>query len=205
MKGLLLKDFYTLRKTMKVFLLMLLIFSFTPNMQMTSFAIVYSAMLPITALAYDERSKWDELAAMMPYTAHELVFSKYLLGYLAILGASVLSVAAQFSLSAFGSGVFGMEELISLLLMVCIASIMMSVNLPFLFKLGVERGRLVFFGIISVMIFVGMMMKDYIAQLMDSQIFSSPLPLILGVLCLSLALNIASSMISEKLYLSKRK
>ena len=37
-----------------------------------SFAFVYSAMLPITAMAYDERSKWDKLAAMMPYSKRSI-------------------------------------------------------------------------------------------------------------------------------------
>ena len=84
MKGLLLKDYYTLLKQVRFYLIFLLIFTIIPNMNLSSIAIVYAAMLPITVIAFDERSKWDQLAAMMPYTERELVFSKYVLGYIAV-------------------------------------------------------------------------------------------------------------------------
>ncbi|MEA4890523.1 MAG: ABC-2 transporter permease [Clostridiaceae bacterium] len=73
MKGLLLKDYYTLFKQAKIFILLILVFAVMPGESMTSFAVVYAAMLPITALAYDERAKWDSLAAMMPYSVRNIV------------------------------------------------------------------------------------------------------------------------------------
>ena len=73
MKGLLLKDWYTLIKQMKIMLVLMLVFACVPDYSMDAFAVVYTAMLPVTALAYDERSKWDELAAMLPYSVREIV------------------------------------------------------------------------------------------------------------------------------------
>ena len=95
MKGLLLKDCFTLVKQMKIFLLIIIVFSLVPGYSMSAFAIVYSALLPMSALAYDERSKWDSLAAMMPYRPRDMVLSKYLLGVGAVLAAVVLSFIAQ--------------------------------------------------------------------------------------------------------------
>ena len=80
MKGLLLKDWYTLIKQMKIMLVLMLVFACVPGYSMAAFAVVYAAMLPVTALAYDERSKWDELAAMLPYSVREIVGGKYVLG-----------------------------------------------------------------------------------------------------------------------------
>lgn len=80
MKGLLLKDWYTLIKQMKIMLVLMLVFACVPGYSMAAFAVVYAAMLPVTALAYDERSKWDELAAMLPYSVKEIVGGKYVLG-----------------------------------------------------------------------------------------------------------------------------
>lgn len=57
MKALIKKDFFTVLKSMKVFLLLFLLFAIIPDSSASSFAIVYAAMLPLTALAYDERSK----------------------------------------------------------------------------------------------------------------------------------------------------
>ena len=92
MKGLLLKDWYTLTRQLKFILAMLVFFSILPGYSTVSFALVYAAMLPITALAYDERSKWDELAAMMPYSVRELVLSKYILGLLCFIAMIVIFV-----------------------------------------------------------------------------------------------------------------
>ena len=51
---------------------------------------VYAALLPVTALAWDEQSKWDGLAKMMPYSKFELVFSKYTVGYISVAAAAAL-------------------------------------------------------------------------------------------------------------------
>ena len=75
MKGLLIKDRKTLLKQMKVMLAITALLACVPSTYMSAFALFYAAMLPITALAYDERAKWDELAAMMPYTAKAIVGS----------------------------------------------------------------------------------------------------------------------------------
>ena len=91
-KALLLKDWLVLSRQMKVFLVLIAVFSAVPVLSVSSFAIVYSAMLPYTAMAFDERDKWDRLAAMMPYRESDLVLSKYLLGYAGLAG--VLAVAA---------------------------------------------------------------------------------------------------------------
>ncbi|HPF18706.1 MAG TPA: ABC-2 transporter permease [Bacillota bacterium] len=156
MKGLLLKDFYTLVVQMKLFLLMIAIFTLVPNFSMSGFAIVYAAMLPITALAYDERSKWTQLAAMMPYTPTELVVSKYILGYATVAGAFVLSLIAQTVIGSLkGSPIGGMDVLV-VFITANIALLIQAANLPLIFHFGVEKGRLLFMGIIAAMVMIGM-------------------------------------------------
>ena len=80
MKALIKKDIFTVLKSMKVFLVIIILFSIIPGFSASSFAVVYASMLPLTALAYDERSKWDTLAATMPYSPWQIVGSKYALG-----------------------------------------------------------------------------------------------------------------------------
>ena len=65
MSALILKDFYVLWKQMRLFLLLLLVFSAIPGSFNSTFVVVYAAMLPYTAMAYDERSKWNQMAAML--------------------------------------------------------------------------------------------------------------------------------------------
>ena len=76
MKALLLKDTYVIWKQMKIFLIIILVFSAIPSGFNSAFAVIYAAMMPYTAMAYDERSKWDQMAAMMPYSARDVVLGK---------------------------------------------------------------------------------------------------------------------------------
>ncbi|MFA7461839.1 MAG: ABC-2 transporter permease [Anaerovoracaceae bacterium] len=168
MKGLLLKDFYTLVVQMKLFLLMIAIFTLVPNFSMSGFAIVYAAMLPITTLAYDERSKWTQLAAMMPYTPTELVVSKYILGYVTVAGAFALSLIAQAVIGSLkGSPIGGMDVLV-VFITAHIALLIQAANLPLIFHFGVEKGRLLFMGIIAAMVMIGMGAGTFLLTLFEN-------------------------------------
>ena len=145
MKALILKDSYVIWRQMKYFLVMILLFSVLPSGFNNAFAVVYASMLPYTALAYDERSKWDQLAAMMPYSTRDVVLGKYVFGWLCIGAAAVLSGLFQAALSlvihrAFLPGVMALSVLGG----VCI----LAISLPVMFRFGVEKGRLMMFLII---------------------------------------------------------
>ena len=145
MKALIIKDTYVIWRQMKYFLVLIFLFSALPSGFNNAFAVIYTSMLPYTALAYDERSKWDQLAAMMPYSTRDVVLSKYVFGWLCIGGAAVLSGLLQAALSlvidrAFLPGVMALSVLGAL----CI----LALSLPLMFRLGVERGRLGMFLII---------------------------------------------------------
>ena len=141
MKGLLLKDWYTLIKQMKIMLMLMLVFACVPGYSMAAFAVVYAAMLPVTALAYDERSKWDELAAMLPYSIKEIVGGKYVLGVTAVAAAGAVAAVAQLILSRFGWTQFDAEAAFALLFTACLALIMLAIYLPVMFRLASRRGE----------------------------------------------------------------
>lgn len=168
MKGLLLKDFYTLIGQMKIFLLMIAIFTLVPNFSMSGFAIVYAAMLPITALAYDERSKWTHLAAMMPYTPTELVVSKYILGYAMVAGAFALSLIAQAVMGLIKGAPIGGMDVFVVFVTANIALLIQAANLPLIFHFGVEKGRMLFMGIIATMVMIGMGAGTFLITLFEN-------------------------------------
>lgn len=145
MKALMQKDLYVLSRQMRFFLLVIVIFAVMPGNSMTTFSVVYAAMMPYTALAYDERSKWDQIAAMMPYTDGDIVLSKYLLGYLFVAAAAGIGMAAKLITRA-DSG--------SVLMGLCVGLLMMALTLPMMFRFGVEKGRM-FFILLMVGIAVG--------------------------------------------------
>lgn len=148
MSALLLKDYYVIFRQMKVFLLLILVFSCIPGTFYSTFAVVYAAMLPYTALAYDERSKWDQLAAMMPYSDRDIVLSKYVFGWIGVAIAAAATFVIQ-SVLAFVwlSDVTGPSVPV-ILLSVCVAVCILDITLPLMFRFGVEKGRLVMFLVI---------------------------------------------------------
>lgn len=143
MKGLLLKDLKTLGAQAKVLFLLLafyLVFSVAQrDYSMLSVMVsVFGAILPITALAYDERGKWERYALTMPISRRDLVLSKYLLGLLLLGGGFLLSVACQL---LGGAGV--LSAVVSALQSLSIGALMLSVTLLASFRFGVEKGRFV--------------------------------------------------------------
>lgn len=150
MKGLLLKDFYMLMKYCRVQLLIMLGFICISAWNSSeSFFLFYpcilSGMLPITLLSYDERSKWDKYSCTLPYTRAQLVSAKYLIGLFLQLAVLVLSGAARaYALIRSGSLVIGdfLMEMSALAMASCVCA---SVCLPFMFKMGVEKGRMAYY------------------------------------------------------------
>lgn len=167
MSGLLLKDFYTLIKQMKVFIAMIVIFSLLPNFSMTGFAIIYAAMLPITAMAYDERSKWHQLAAMMPYSVRDLVLSKYLLGYGTVGATFVMVLIARLILGAIKGQPAGGAELMTIFITANAALIIEAVNLPLMFRFGVEKGRMLLLVLVAMLVMAAMASVSLLSTLVD--------------------------------------
>lgn len=153
MKGLLLKDWYVLVRQMKLFGVMIILFALIPGMSMTAFAVMYASMLPYSSLAYDERSKWEMLAGMLPYKTGEIVLSKYVLGWITTGCAALLALGAQVAVGFAGAGLTS-EQLWTTGLTFCIALIIMAITLPLVFRFGVEKGRMLFL-VMFVFIMVG--------------------------------------------------
>lgn len=140
MKALLLKDGYVLCKQLKFLLLALIIFCVMPGLSASAFSMIYVIMLPITTLSYDERSKWNQLSAMMPYTSRQIVVSKYLLGY---IGAGAVALLSCISQVIFNRGVTE-DPVLTILMLPCVGAIILSVLLPVMIRLGTEKGRLAY-------------------------------------------------------------
>lgn len=150
MKGLLIKDFSVLTRQMRIFLVMIVVFAMLPStsINLSYFAVIYAAMMPYTSLAYDERSKWDQLAGTMPYSKKEIVLSKYILGWCFIAATALIALAAGAVASRFYNNT---GYALGIALSVCVAVIMMDITLPAMFRIGVERGRM-FFTLIMVLL-----------------------------------------------------
>ena len=169
MLGLILKDFYTIQKQLKFYMIMIGFFIFlgisnTNDVSYMFMIAFFAIMLPMTALAYDERSNWFKYALTMPLNRKNLVLSKYALGGLLVLVAFVFNVVLSVVLISLGEmGVIAAREigLLDMILMAgssALATIFfLSIIMPIFFKLGVETGRIAMMGLFfipSILIFV---------------------------------------------------
>ena len=205
MKALIKKDIFTVLKSMKVFLVIIILFSIIPSFSASSFAVVYAvvyaSMLPLTALAYDERSKWDTLAATMPYSPWQIVGSKYALGYLGLAGSILLTLAAQAATRLLGVA-FDAASSESVLYAACTGLMMTALSLPAAFRLGVEKGRLMLTALILVCILAVVLLSDRLTQVFSAD--TSAVSLRIAALIFFAAINAASIALSAKLYEKRR-
>ena len=103
MKALLLKDFYVLRKQMWVYAIIVLAWGVVPQAWLNLLAVVYGSIIPYSAMAYDQRSRWDKFTRMLPYSDQAAVMSRYVLGWLctAVGGTEDTSLIARPALHAY--------------------------------------------------------------------------------------------------------
>ena len=142
MIGLILKDLFTLTRQALMYIVFIAVFSLMPGYNMASFAVIMACMMPMTALAYDERSHWDRLAASMPYTTAQLVLSKYLMGLILMLCSVALGLIAL-PLQRLVNPDVSLQELMSVSLGALGAGMLIQgVLLPVMFRFGTEKARL---------------------------------------------------------------
>lgn len=150
MKGLLLKDWYMIMKYCKAYVLISLVFIGVSIMGDDNFFFILypcilSGMIPVTLLGYDERSKWDQYCASLPYTKAQIVSGKYLIGMAAQIGMLVLSTVVQ-GIRMQVKGTFSWESFGSIMSMLAAISFLApAVSLPPMFRWGTEKGRMAYY------------------------------------------------------------
>ncbi len=137
MKGLLRKDIYMLAKYNRLFLIavfaMAVAAAWTDSSFLTVYVGVLAGVLPITALAYDDREKWCTYCETMPVTRAQFVAEKYIL--------ALVIMAAATALLGAGRLISGRRSALSPVLLPVILLVPSTVCLPLFFRLGAERGR----------------------------------------------------------------
>ncbi|SHO43383.1 ABC-2 transporter permease [Anaerocolumna xylanovorans] len=147
MKGLLLKDWYVLLKQGRIMLVCIALYAVLAaggNEGMGFFAVLFVAMLPFWVIGIDERNKWDNLAAAMPYEKKEIVLSRYILvgsGLIVLIALYLIASLAKGLLMPQAEASFHWQYIISI---IAIGLIYAAINLPVIFRLGVEKARLWF-------------------------------------------------------------
>lgn len=152
MKGLLLKDFYMTVKYCKVIFLLDIVFiaaSFFSwrNITFLLFPVVFSGMLSITLLSLDERCKWTSYSGALPYSSAQIVSAKYLFGLIVQAAISLVIFLVLLVRIGYPGGAemnIG-NAAVPVAGMFVISLVTPALCLPFCFRFGTEKGRIVYF------------------------------------------------------------
>jgi len=154
MKGLLLKDFYLMIKYCRALLLIIIVFAVISAFSDSTFMLYYPCiivgMLPMTLQTYDEREKWSAYSMSMPYNRAQIVSSKYLIGLLVDIAFVILLTVSQV-LGFMSNPQIEISGIISIVLNIIAVSLLSpAIVLPFIFKFGTEKGRIIYYVVIGV-------------------------------------------------------
>jgi len=153
-KGLLLKDWYMMKQYCRYYLFCAAGFTILSvmsagNMFFVFYPCLLCGMIPVNLIGYDERSRWVQYSGTMPYTKAQVVSGKYLIGLFTQLTILlVMGVAQAAKMIIAGDFVFG-DFAVLMLLMLIVSTLTSSISLPFIFKLGVEKGRTAYYVMIG--------------------------------------------------------
>ena len=155
MKGLLLKDWYMMKKYCRYYFFVSIGFIIlsmisSGNMFFVFYPCLLCGMIPVNLLGYDERSRFTEYVGTLPYTKTQIVSAKYLIGLFTQIAMLIVICIAQ-GVKMGIEGTFALKEfLLLMMLLLIMASAASSLILPFVFKYGVEKGRAAYYVMIGV-------------------------------------------------------
>ncbi len=155
MTGLILKDLLILRKTLRSYLFMLIVYvgiAFTGVWSadiVGVLLVVMVVMLPMNVFAYDKQAKWDTYGLALPVGRTKTVAARYLCVLLLCLLSVGLTAILGVMLYAAGRVEEPVEFLVSCSVMGLMSVLVNAIMLPFLYKFGPERARMMFFGIMG--------------------------------------------------------
>ena len=167
----------------------------TENIYYYMGAIVFFCVaVPLSALAYDEKDNWDKFALASGVTRNQLAVSRYLLGLVIFLPMWAISF-----ILVWAGGMWDIENLSVLLSYGGIALLTLDAVLPVIFKIGVEKGRIIYIFTILIVLALGALLGFLVETIGGASIlYSSVIVLALGVAGFFLSLKIACNIYKKK-------
>lgn len=207
MVGLIKKDLLMIKSNLKMVLIMIVVF-FIMSLQgefdisfVPPFIVV---MLFMSTFSYDEFNKWDAYAVTLPNGRKNVVKSKYVASLILTIVTIILTIILN-SLVGLINNNLEFDKFISTI-MGCVFGVILiqSIMYPFIFKYGMEKGRIglfvISFAIVGIIGLLSSVLKinipTNVVTFFDNYWFVI-IPLI------SIVLLLISYKISEKIYLKK--
>lgn len=220
MKGLIIKDLLQLKsyiKTLVIFMIIFVCVSLEPQSENQDGLLVVMmtlglGMFGMATFSYDEMAKADRYILTLPFSRKEIVLSKYILQFLLTMAGAILGMILSIIVSLIlNKGVPNFIDLISTALGGMFGiGLVESIQIPCIYKMGAEKGRIYMFIITMIVAFGaglivmlgGKILSNFSINLSSmSYILDTFLPILL--LALVLIEYFISYKISYKIYSKK--
>lgn len=206
MKGLFLKDFYLTiyycRTQLFIVGIFLCVSVFASNnLFMMVYPFMLIGMISITLLSCDEKQKWNEFVCTLPYSRAQIVSSKYIISIIAVAAAFLISLLMQLIKCSVYYSYFHFESNAAIIAYSFFLSILTpALMLPFVFKFGAEKGRILYFAVIIALTSCTFILEDKYSDFFSRLSGVQPI----AIISLTAVVVFAVSwMISIKLYKSR--
>lgn len=159
MKGLFVKDLCLMRELKKMVLIIIFIsaiftFSGTDSSFLTGYIVVLTSLLSGMTISYDEMNNGMAFLMTLPVTRKQYVKEKYLTGIVMILIGIVYSFAINMARILVSSEATNLNDLfITFMIFGVVGIIMLSFSIPVDLKFGAEKGRIMFFFGVMIVVF----------------------------------------------------
>ena len=203
MKGLILKDFYTSIKELRLYFVIMALFilaSFVSEDMyfMAIYPCLICGMFPQSLMAFDERSKWENYCGTFPIKNKDIVSSKYIFTIIIILITTCVSAilhGIRFAISETYTTDTYMLTVVSIFVLSCIA---VAIQLPFNFKYGAEKGRIGYYLIVIITSFGSVVSGKYLTG--DQQIQMTDGMILFALIVIAIVCYGVSWLLSIKFY-----
>ncbi len=148
MKGMILKDLYTMRSYLRTLVVMFVFYILLglASRNSGSFAAIVGMlciMMSISSYSYDQMCGWDAYGASLPVSRREMVGAKYLLALMLALVGTVITALSQCLFLLAGRGTELGDILPATVGAGASGLLMVILLIPIIYRFGVEKGRLV--------------------------------------------------------------
>ena len=155
MIGLVTKDFFVMRKALKSYLLIMVLYAVMAWLDILNYGFIITfiqvmlMVLPITAFSYDEQAKWDRYAMSLPLGRGKVVGARYLFVLVLTVITTAIGLFGTASLTLVRE-VEPVEMLLTLEVSTSLGLLVPAILLPLCYKLGAERARPYLYAIIFI-------------------------------------------------------
>ncbi len=157
MLGLIIKDILNLSSNKRIFVTLLIMFTFVGFMSnglpnyLSIYLPILCLMLAISTFSYDEYSKWDRYVLALPLSRKDIVRSRYMFSLVLLALSFLFNILFNLLIIiVFNQPLLFNSVLIQPLITIMVVGMIIAIVFPLIYKFGAEKGRLVmiFFSIV---------------------------------------------------------